>query len=85
MTNPRPPGMPARIKKPRSSGSSRTRPAPTQAQMLAIVEQRVPHFPHARKSAIATAALAVLQEPMHKGKPLLHAVKMAIARSYRKS
>ncbi len=66
-------------KRPRRSAT------PTQEQMLALVEKRVPHLTTAQKSALATAALAVLGEPLHKGKPLMHAVKMAVARSYRHS
>lgn len=56
---------------------------PTHAQMLALVMKRVPHFAADRQSTIASEALVVLTEPRHKDHPHTHAVKMAVARSYR--
>jgi hypothetical protein len=56
---------------------------PTHEQAIVIVKARVPHYTVDRQNAVATAALGVLTEPKHRGKPLLHAVKTAIARSYR--
>jgi hypothetical protein len=56
---------------------------PTHQQMLALVQKRVPHFTMDRKGAIATTAIAVHNEPRHKKKSLMHAVKVAIARSYK--
>lgn len=60
-------------------------PTPTYEEMLALVEQRVPDFPADRKSTIATAALAVLGESMQKDRSPMDAVKVAVARSYRRS
>jgi len=56
---------------------------PTHAQMLSVVDQRVPSWPLHKKSKIAWMALGVLKEPKHAGKPWMHAVKMAVARSYK--
>lgn len=66
-----------------SEDSMKKKAKKTQQQMLALVQQRVPDFPEARKHAIAMAAVDVLSEPRHKDKPPMHAVKLAIARSYR--
>ena len=57
--------------------------APTHEQVLALVRKRVAHFTEVRQNAVATAALDVIREPRHIDKPLMHAVKVAIARSYR--
>lgn len=59
-------------------------PTPTPEEMLALVEQRVPEFSTEQKSFLARAAIAVLAEPSCKGKPPMYAVKVAIARLYRR-
>ena len=56
---------------------------PTHAQMLALVDQRVPTWPKHKKSKLAWMAIGVLREPKHAGKPWMHGVKMAVARSYK--
>ena len=65
----------------RSLKRSKRSSTPTQEQMLVLVEKRVPWFSADKKSELATAALGIMNEPKHKGRPPLHAVKVAVARA----
>ena len=59
-------------------------PPTDSSQVLPLVTQRVPQFHPTKKTAVATAAVGILNEPRHQGKAWMHGVKIAVARTYRR-